>query len=382
MSKAIQCLCLVVFFLAFVLAEEDSHDHDHSDEHDDEFHTTDIDLDGHEHDDHEEDAGLAMAITVAAGFAAFLGASSMFCVKREQVGVIPATLGFSSGVVVYLSFVNLIPECVELLNHAGEYETEALPHLFALLCVIAGIAIAFVSDRCCAHHHHEECPMDSNPKPESNDKQSTPLATDDAVNGDAIEMDPMDQSGSVVDLPSNDDEDGAKPQNLSRLSYSIAFALILHHLPEGIATFISLYYDFEFGVLVTFALVIHDVPSGICIAVPTYFATGSMIKPLLLCLAAAAAYPIGGLIGWAVVESASDAFVDSFIGVLFGVTGGIMLYIAFVELLPTAIMTAKRLSMKEQYKSIYRWTLGGIFVGFLVMDISTILLAQTGGHSH
>merc|ERR1719474_2586325 len=100
------------------------------------------------------------------------------------------------------------------------------------------------------------------------------------------------------------------PENLSHLSYTIAAALILHHLPEGIATFISLYYDFEFGILVAFALVIHDIPSGVCIAVPTYFATGSMIKPLLLCLAAAAAYPIGGLIGWAVVESASDAFVD------------------------------------------------------------------------
>merc|ERR1712045_318871 len=131
----------------------------------------------------------------------------------------------------------------------------------------------------------------------------------------------------------------------------------------------GLYYDFEFGILVAFALVIHDVPSGVCIAVPTYCATGSMVKPFLLCLAAAAAYPIGGLIGWLVVEVASDAFIDSFTGVLFGMTGGIMLYIAFVELLPTAIMTAKRYSLmkgdlSDKYKQIYSLTIVGIFVGF------------------
>merc|ERR1712083_1105814 len=107
-----------------------------------------------------------------------------------------------------------------------------------------------------------------------------------------------------------------------------------HHLPEGIATFISLYYDLEFGLL---------------------------------------------------VETASEAFIDSFIGALFGVTGGIMLYIAFVELLPTAIITAKKYSLVKgdaKYKQIYMVTLVAIFAGFLVMDISNILLAESGGHSH
>merc|ERR1719242_2019325 len=124
---------------------DDSHDHEHdSHDHDD--------LDDHDHGD-EQNVGLAFAITFAAGFAACLGATSIFCVKPEQLGVIPATLGFSSGVVVYLSFMNLIPECIELLNEAGDYETEALPHFYALLCVIGGIVISFLSDRCFSHHH-------------------------------------------------------------------------------------------------------------------------------------------------------------------------------------------------------------------------------------
>merc|ERR1719225_1013891 len=112
-----------------------------------------------------------------------------------------------------------------------------------------------------------------------------------------------------------------------------------------------------------------------------------MVKPFILCLIAALIYPFGAFIGWAIIETQSDEFTDVFIGVLFGITGGIMLYVAFVELLPTAILTANRYSLmkgdlSDKYKQIYSMTIVGIFVGFLVMDISTILLAESGGHSH
>jgi len=230
--------------------------------------------------------------------------------------------------------------------------------------------------------------VDANDDSKSSGQTNTGLEAGHEIEMNGIKDDQNPTPGHDLDSESTLEDEIEKPENLSHLSYTIAAALILHHLPEGIATFISLYYDFEFGLLVAFALVIHDVPSGICIAVPTYCATGSMVKPFLLCLAAAAAYPIGGLIGWLVVEVASDAFVDSFIGALFGVTGGIMLYIAFVELLPTAIMAAKRYTSstskgnEDQNKRIYAVSIAGIFIGFLVMDISTILLAEAGGHSH
>jgi len=277
-----------------------------------------------------------------------------------------------------------------------------LAHFYSLLCVIGGIVLAFLSERCFHHNHGEEDEFDSNGHvadasdhvhaiEESKSDGQTNNGLEEAT--DEIEMNSINNEQRPTpghDIAATEEtlyDATAKPENLSHLSYTIAAALILHHLPEGIATFISLYYDFEFGILVAFALVIHDVPPGVCIAVPTYCATGSMVKPFLLCLAAAAAYPIGGLIGWLVVEVASDTFIDSFIGALFGVTGGIMLYIAFVELLPTAIMTAKRYTASSkgnasQYKRIYVMTIVGIFIGFLVMDISTILLAEAGGHSH
>merc|ERR1712098_62487 len=129
---------------------------------------------------------------------------------------------------------------------------------------------------------------------------------------------------------------------LPRVSYSVAVALILHHLPEGMAVFLSLYHDLDFGILVSVALAIHDFPSGVCIALPTYLATGSLMKPFLLCLLAAFAYFLGGVLGWVIVIVGTESFVQTFVGIMFGITSGIMLYVAFVEILPTAITTANR----------------------------------------
>ncbi len=146
MLKQTHLWCLVLLFLAFVLADDDSHD--------DEFHASeDSHDDDHDHDHEEGDVGLAFLITICAGFASFIGAFAVFCVKREQLAVVPVALGFCSGVVVYLAFMNLIPECVELLYHAGGEESESLAHFFTLLCVIGGIGLAFLSEKCFHHHH-------------------------------------------------------------------------------------------------------------------------------------------------------------------------------------------------------------------------------------
>ena len=146
---------------------------------------------------------------------------------------------------------------------------------------------------------------------------------------------------------------------------------------------IYLKYDFEFEILVAFALAIHDIPGGICIAIPTYLATGKKWIPFLLCTIAAIAYPIGAIIGWIIVDTASEANIQKFIAALFGITAGIMLYVAFIELLPTSIISAHRImASSRDSQNIFVWCTALLFIGFLVMDISAILLSASGGHSH
>ena len=320
---------------------------------------------------------------------AIIGWSTIFCISKEMVGLIPLSLSFSAGVIIYLSFMNLIPEAVELLFHATGEEDEALVRFYVLLCVIGGLAITVAMEmlfkKLGVHSHGMPNDMGSGSGSDTSSSVAMTKAntTSPAVTSAENEEENASEQGQDIEVQmkeQQEEDDVAGQTDLSWISYTVAFALILHHFPEGIATFISFYYDFEFGVLVAFALAVHDIPSGICIAVTTFCATGSKLKPFIMCLIAALVYPFGALIGWAVVETTSDEFSDIFIGVLFGITGGIMLYVAFVELLPTAILAAQQHAKTN--KNVYTISLCLLFAGFLVMDISSILLAESGGHSH
>merc|ERR1712130_609898 len=98
------------------------------------------DHDEHDHDEHPSSADIwrAIGITTFAGLAAFIGGFSIFCIKKEQIGVMPASLSFSSGVIIYLSFVGLIPESIEQFAHTPN-TNEAMAAFYALLCVIGGV---------------------------------------------------------------------------------------------------------------------------------------------------------------------------------------------------------------------------------------------------
>merc|ERR1712173_386099 len=61
-----------------------------------------------------------------------------------MVGLIPLSLSFSAGVVIYLAMMNLIPEAIELLFHATGEEDEALAHFYALLCVVGGLGLTIL----------------------------------------------------------------------------------------------------------------------------------------------------------------------------------------------------------------------------------------------
>jgi len=346
----------------------------------------------HDHEDAEGNVLIPILITVLSGFAACIGALSIFCVKKEQTNLIPISLAFSSGVVIYLLFMNLIPESISQFSASAAAGNEALAHFYTTICTVSGLLIVFATESLFKH-------FGVNPHGivTSKNKRKSSTKSPRSITPKA-EMEPpkdyktmqsvtaVTPTASVAEPSSFGDEDELKasthPTNLKHLSYSIACALIMHHLPEGIATFISLYHDLEFGILVAFALFLHDIPSGICIGLPTYIATGSRVQPFVLCLIAAAAYPIGGCIGWIIVETATEQFAQSFIGALLGITAGIMLHIAFIELLPTAIICANQCASMENQKSVMAISIALLFVGFLAMDISSILLSAVGGHEH
>eukprot|EP01084_Bolivina_argentea_P040556 74936_1 len=377
-----------------------------------------------EHASEGSNVWVALGITTFAGFASFIGAFSIFCIKKEQTAVVPCSLAFAAGVTIYLSFVHLIPESAEQFYHATNNEPDSnnyILELLTLFCVIIGILLTFCMETLFHHknsHNHNHSNLDSNTTtniPENTatvitgmrigdesqqfftiatyesdtETQLSDSETDIDIN---INTDTLKRTTSTIAVKASSPKPKpCKPTNYSHVSYSVAFALILHHFPEGIATFISLYHDLEFGLLVAFALALHDIPSGICISVPIYLSSGSKLKPFLLCFIAAIAYPIGGFIGWILIETTGDMFLDFFIATLFGITGGIMLYISFVELLPTAMITANKYTLTDigrdkhakPHRNVYTLSIVFLFSGFLVMAISNIFMnAVAGGHTH
>eukprot|EP01083_Nonionella_stella_P273618 928284_1 len=319
----VQIKVIITILLLFITTTISQHAHEHIDEiHDENSTTTDLD----DHNDHDENTWTAIGITTFAGCASFLGAFAMFFIKPEYIGIMPATLAFAAGVTIYLALVNLIPESINQFHHAftddEEDESPALADVYTLLCVICGVGITYLLEVLFGllgvdphEHSRKQSATVADISPTDSD---FPVKYPDFAyaHNDNKQKKQLNLSINVAD------KSVSKPNNYSHVSYSVAFALILHHFPEGIATFVSLYHDLEFGVLVAFALALHDIPSGICISVPMYLSSGSKTKPFILCFIAAIVYPIGAFIGWFVIENSSEQFLDIFIAILFGVTGG------------------------------------------------------------
>ncbi len=134
--------------------------------------------------------------------------------------------------------------------------------------------------------------------------------------------------------------------------------LLLHNLPEGIATFISSYNDLGMGIKLGISIMLHNIPEGISIAVPIYYGTKSKKKALLMTFLSGFAEPIGGLIAFLLLR---NIISDVLINVILLIVAGIMITLSIEEILP------KSLSYKENKLISY-----GVGVGIILIIISSI----------
>lgn len=118
-------------------------------------------------------------------------------------------------------------------------------------------------------------------------------------------------------------------------------AIILHNIPEGIATFIAGNSDANLAINLTIAIAMHNIPEGISIAVPIYYATKNRVKAIFYTLISSLSEPFGALLAYLFL---SNFVTDTFLGILFAIIAGIMMQIALCELLPT--------SKKYNYKKL------------------------------
>ena len=262
---------------------------------------------------------FALGLSLFAGLSTGLGGLFVLLFRKTNTKFLSVALGFSAGVMIYVSFVELFPEArSHLIKGLGQENGE----LITFIAFFAGVFLIALIDKL--------IPEFENPH-------------------EAHKIEEADQ----IHLP-------VKTKKMMKTGVLMVAAVTIHNFPEGLATFISGVGVPALGIAIAIAVAIHNIPEGIAVAIPVYLATGSRKKAFLMSLLSGLTEPLGAIVAYLVLAPYLN---DVVFGVIFAAIAGIMVYISFDELLPTAR------EYGEHHLSIF-----GLIGGMMIMGISLIIV--------
>jgi len=298
------------------------------------------------------DVWIALGLTLLAGMATGIGSIIAFTAKRTNFRFLSVATGFSAGVMLYVSFVEIFPESATLL---GARYGEMWGNWLTAASFFGGMILMAVIDNV--------IPSADNPHETHTEEETAPLHDPKAAL-------PEFQTAAYRDpdqrLRGAHDHKKARA-GLMRTGVFTALAITIHNFPEGIATFLAAMQEPTLGVAIAVAIALHNIPEGISVSVPIFYATGNRRKAFLYSLASGLSEPLGALIAWGAIVLIAGGGIWSVpghvTGVLFGGVAGVMVYISLDELLPTSRAYSKG------HDSIL-----GLMAGVMVMALSLLLL--------
>jgi len=259
---------------------------------------------------------IAFGLTAFAGLSTGIGSALAFFTKHTNKTFLSTSLGFSAGVMIYVSFVEILTKARTSLSLA---HGEIPGAWYTVIAFFAGILVILLIDRL--------VPSYENPhEPHIVEEMHQTPATD---------------------------------EQLLRMGKFTALAIAIHNFPEGLATFAAALNDPNLGLPIAVAIAIHNIPEGISVAVPIYYATGSKKKAFWFSLLSGLSEPLGALLGYILFR---PLFSETTFGLLFAAVAGIMVFISLDELLPTARKYG------SGHAAIY-----GLTAGMAIMAISLLL---------
>ncbi len=119
-------------------------------------------------------------------------------------------------------------------------------------------------------------------------------------------------------------------------------------------------YSLEVGILLAIAITLHNIPEGVSIAIPIFYATGDKRKALKYSFISGVFEPIGAIIGAVFLLPFITPYL---LNAVLAFVAGIMIYIAFDELIPVA----------HEYGKGHLVPMG-IITGMAVITLSIILI--------
>lgn len=261
---------------------------------------------------------FAFGLTIIAGLATGIGSVLAFFTSSTNKKFLSLALGFSAGVMIYVSMIEIFVKAQDSLvlalgNQLGNWLT--VGGFFAGMLLIAAIDVII--------------PSQDNPH----------------------------EVKTVEDV--EETKDYIEDSTLIKTGTFTALAIAIHNFPEGIATFTAALQDPALGVAIAFAIAIHNIPEGIAVSVPIYFATGEKRKAFKWSFLSGLSEPVGAAVAYFLLLPFLN---DIMFGIIFAAVAGIMVFISLDELLPAAK------KYDEAHISIY-----GLMSGMAVMALSLLL---------
>ncbi len=225
--------------------------------------------------------GLPLLLTALAGLSTGIGSAIAYFIRKPKIVYLSFSLGFSAGVMIYISFMELLPKSIE--NVGKSWSVTAF---FAGITFI-GLIDIFIPQAKNPHHYRE--------------------------------------------LPDVDEAKG--DEGLMRTGLFTALAIGIHNFPEGLGIFATALSDVKLGVIIAIAIAIHNIPEGIAVSIPIFYATGNRRRAFIYSFLSGVSEPVGAIIGFLILMPfLSEVFIAS----LLASVAGIMVYISVDEILPTA----------------------------------------------
>ncbi|MBN2034408.1 MAG: ZIP family metal transporter [Deltaproteobacteria bacterium] len=196
--------------------------------------------------------------------------SALGVLRNPSFGYICNMLCFAAGAMLAISFLDLIPESIRLSSQ-----------LACMAGFLIGALAMYGMDRLLPHIHPRLCSQ----------------------------------------------EQGC---NLERTSVYLMPGIFLHNFPEGMAIAIGAVRDIRVSLTIALAIAVHDIPEGICTSAPYYLATNKRGRAFVLSSFTAVPTVLGYLI-------ARYLFFDlstQVLGIIVAAMAGLMVYFTADELIP------------------------------------------------
>lgn len=280
---------------------------------------------------------IAMLLTLFAGFSTAIGSIIAFFSRKDDLRVLSLGLGFSAGVMIYISFMEILPTA---LKDFKNYYNSRWAELLGLACFFGGILISLLIDKL--------IPEDVNPHEPKEDLSELKIC-------------PLPQKGqNPPKFHPGEKLHQINTKALKRTGIFTALAIAIHNFPEGFATFISSLDNLTLGIAIAIAVAIHNIPEGLAVSLPIYHATGDKKKAFIYSALSGLAEPLGAFVGALILLP----FIgDLTLAISFAVIAGIMVFISLDELLPAAK------TYDKAHDSLY-----GLIAGMAIMALSLNLL--------